>query len=182
MEYSEAIPRFCAALKKSAKSASSFSSYTAIGAICESSRWLARAMKDAVGTSTLPIVELGAGYGSVTRVLPENTVSLERDAKRYEYLKGAFPDRTILDGCAVPFLAQLQHASIVISSIPSVNNPEFDRLRASVARAQKTGTVAKLITYTYFPHSPFANIFPQSEMVGIEFLNIPPAFVWKYSC
>jgi phospholipid N-methyltransferase len=61
--------------------------WASIGAVCESSRWLARRMKDAVGDTSLPIVELGAGYGSVTRVLPESTVSVERDEKRFAYLK-----------------------------------------------------------------------------------------------
>jgi phospholipid N-methyltransferase len=51
-----------------------------------------------------------------------------------------------------------------------------------VARARAAGTVNALVTYTYFPHDPFAGIFPTSQMVGLEFLNIPPAFVWKYSC
>ena len=94
----------------------------------------------------------------------------------------AFPNRTILGSCAVPYLAQLSTPTVVVSSIPSVNNPEFERLRASIARARKTGTVTRLITYSYFPHNPFAGIFTESEMVGYEMLNIPPAFVWRYSC
>jgi len=139
-------------------------------------------MEKAIGESNLPIVELGAGYGSVTSVLPATTVSIERDLRRFEYLKGAFPNRTIIDTCATVFLAGLQQATVVVSSIPSINNPEFGRLRGSVARAHKAGVVETLVTYTYFPHNPFAGIFPKSEMVGIEFLNMPPAFVWRYSC
>jgi phospholipid N-methyltransferase len=156
--------------------------WASIGAVCESSRWLARRMKDAVGDTSLPIVELGAGYGSVTRVLPETTVSVERDEKRFAYLKQTFPTRTIADACALPTLAHLSQPTVIVSSIPSVNNPEFGRLRDMVARARAAGTVNALVTYTYFPHDPFAGIFPTSQMVGLEFLNIPPAFVWKYSC
>ena len=70
--------------------------------------------------------------------------------------------------------------TVVVSSIPSVNNPQFDRLRAAIARAHKAGLVRELVTYTYFPHDPLAGIFPNSEMAGLELLNIPPAFVWRY--
>lgn len=153
-----------------------------IGAICESSRWLARRMRDAIEDPTLPVVELGAGYGSVTRVLPETTVSIEREDARYASLKIEFPNRIILGTCAIPVLAQLTQPTVVISSIPSVNNPEFHSLRNAVANTQKAGTVTQLITYTYFPQSPFAGIFPKSELVGYEIINIPPAFVWSYSC
>ena len=152
-----------------------------IGAICESSRWLARRIGAAVGTPSLPIVELGAGYGSITRVLPETTVSIEREARRYAFLKDAFPDRVIIDTCAITYLDELRHSTVVVSSIPSVNNPEFHNLRNSVARARKAGTLTTLVTYTYFPQNPFADIFPISQMVGLELLNISPAFVWRYS-
>ena len=140
-------------------------------------------MRDAIAKdTTMPVVELGAGYGSVTRVLPETAVSIEREQRRYEYLKRSFPRRQIYDTCAIDFLAGLERPSVIVSSIPSVNNPEFGGLRASVVRAQKAGKVAQLIVYTYFPINPFAGIFPKSEMVGLELLNVPPAFVWRYSC
>ncbi len=153
-----------------------------IGAICESSRFLARRMTRAISDLSQPIVELGAGFGSVTRVLPESAISIEREAQRFAYLKSTFPERSILDCCAIPFLAELTQPTVIINCIPNVNNPEFERLRASILRALKAGTVSELITYTYFPHDPFAGIFPKARRVGLELLNIPPAFVWKYSC
>lgn len=186
MSYSGALAILRAGFGKSGKHLADLSSLVAsaasIGAVCESSQWLARRMTNAITDPSLPIVELGAGYGSVTRVLPPSTISIERDIKRYDALRAAFPERTILDTCAIPVLAQLNTPTVVVSSIPSVNNPQFDRLRAAIARAYKAGTIAELITYTYFPHDPLAGIFPNSEMAGLEFLNIPPAFVWKYSC
>lgn len=157
-------------------------SAASIGAICESSQWLARRMQRAIRNTSLPIVELGAGYGSVTRVLPASTVSIERDSKRFAALRAAFPDRVILDSCAIPVLTQLNTPTVVVSSIPSVNNPQFDRLRAAIARAHDAGMIAELVTYTYFPHDPLAGIFGSSEMTGLELLNIPPAFVWRYTC
>ena len=132
--------------------------------------------------ATMPVVELGAGYGSVTRVLPETTVSIEREPRRYEYLKHRFPGRHIYDTCAIDFLIGLERPSVVVSSIPSINNPEFDNLHNAVGRAQRAGKVVELITYTYFPHSPFGGLFPESKMVTFEIRNIPPAFVWRYSC
>ena len=186
MSYSGALAILRAGFDRSGKQLAELSSLVAsaasIGAICESSQWLARRMKNAITDTSLPIMELGAGYGSVTRVLPASTVSIERDEKRYQALRAAFPDRTILDSCAIPVLAQLNTPTVVVSSIPSVNNPQFDRLRAAIARAHKAGLVRELVTYTYFPHDPLAGIFPNSEMAGLELLNIPPAFVWRYSC
>jgi phospholipid N-methyltransferase len=182
MEFADAIASLDTRLRKVARYGARFSSWSSIGAVCESSQWLARRMRTAVGETQLPVIELGAGFGSVTDVLPETTISIERDARRFSYLKRRFPDRIILDACAISTLAQLTEPTVVVSSIPSVNNSEFDRLRAAVARARTAGTVARLVTYTYFPQNPFGGIFGNEDMVGVELLNLPPAFVWKYAC
>ena len=159
------------------------SRFQTIGAVCESSRWLANRLCGAMTSgATEDIVELGAGFGSVTRVLPEHAVSIERDPKRFGYLKQRFPSRSILDCCAVDFIASLERPAIVISSIPNVNNPEFGRLRNAVAQSRDRGNIIELITYTYFPHNPFDGIFSIEERKWLEFLNVPPAFVWRYTC
>jgi phospholipid N-methyltransferase len=182
MEYLGALSGLDRELAKVAKRIKNFSSWTSsVGAICESSQWLAKRMRNAIGETSLPILELGAGYGSVTKLLPESTVSVEREKTRFEHLKTIFPGRTILDTCALPALAHLTEPTIVVSSIPSVNNPEFEFLRDGIGRAYEAGRIAQLVTYTYFPHDPLAGIFANSEMAGIEVLNVPPAFVWKYS-
>ena len=36
-------------------------------------------MLNAISDPSLPILELGAGFGSVTALLPDSTVSVERD-------------------------------------------------------------------------------------------------------
>jgi phospholipid N-methyltransferase len=100
---------------------------------------------------------------------------------RFAYLKAHFPERAVLDTCALQALAHLSVPTVVVSSIPSVNNPEFEYLRDGVAQAYKAGTIAELITYTYFPHDPLAGTFAKSEIVSLEVLNLPPALVWKYS-
>ena len=183
MDYSVAVPDIRPAPSKSASRIAGFlSSCASIGAICESSRWLGQRMAQAVADSPVPIVELGAGYGAVTRFLPEAAISIERETKRFDYLKTNFPERAILDTCAVAFLNELTQPTVVVSSIPSVNNSEFGTLRASMSRALKAGMVTKLVMYTYFPVNPFAGVFPKSEMIGYEIRNLPPAFVWSYSC
>ena len=182
MEYSGALSGLDRELAKVAERIKNFRSWTSsIGAVCESSRFLAKRMRKAIGETELPILELGAGFGSVTALLPENTVSVEREFTRFEHLKKVFPERTILDTCALPALAQLTTPTIVVSSIPSVNNPEFEFLRDGIASAYKAGMIAQFVTYTYFPHDPLAGIFATSEMAGLEVLNVPPAFVWKYT-
>lgn len=182
MEYSSALSGLDRELAKVSKRLKNFRSWTSsIGAVCESSRFLAGRMRKAIGETDLPILELGAGFGSVTALLPENTVSVEREQTRFEHLKKIFPGRTILDTCALPALAHLTTPTIVVSSIPSVNNPEFEFLRDGIASAYKAGMIAQFVTYTYFPHDPMAGIFATSEMAGLEVLNVPPAFVWKYT-
>ncbi len=181
MDASEAIATLRPGAVRPGRSSPRASDWGSIGALCESSRWLARRLQEAIGAVSLPIVELGAGYGSVTRVLPESTISLERDAKRYAFLKQEFPERTILSSCALPFLGALSEPAVVVSSIPSVNNPEFGRLRAAIAGAHNAGMVQELITYTYFPHNPFTDVFAKSKLVALEMRNLPPAFVWKYT-
>jgi phospholipid N-methyltransferase len=170
---------------KSASVISSIASRTrAIGAICESSQYLAARMHGAItDPSAAPILELGAGFGSVTQLLPADAISLELDTERYNYLRATYPERTILDECAIQFVSNLEEPTIVLSCIPSVNNPEFARLRAAVAQARQRGMIAELITYTYFPtNNPFSGIFSIEQRAGLEVRNVPPAFVWRYEC
>ena len=182
MEYLGALSGLDRELSKIAKRVRNFSAWTSsIGAICESSQFLARRMRDAISDPSLPVLELGAGYGSVTRLLPETTVSVERDKERFEHLKKIFPERAILDTCALQALAHLATPTVVVSSIPSVNNSEFEFLRDGIASAYKAGMIAEFVTYTYFPHNPLPGIFSRSDVAGVEMLNVPPAIVWKYS-
>jgi phospholipid N-methyltransferase len=182
MQQLDALSGLDRELTKIAKRIKNFAAWTSsIGAVCESSQFLARRMRGAIGDPSLPVLELGAGYGSVTKLLPESTVSVEREKTRFEHLKKTFPERTILDTCALPALAHLPRPTVVVSSIPSVNNPEFEFLKDGIARAYKAGMIAELVTYTYFPHDPLTGIFAKSELAGLELVNVPPAFVWKYS-
>ncbi len=169
------------AKKAASPFAALLSKYGSIGAVCESSRWLAKRMANAVGQTDLPILELGAGYGALTTMLPERTVSIEREATRFAHLKSIFPGRKISDQCALAALSELKTPTLVVSSIPSVNNPEFEKLKNSLRHARLAGTVASMVTYTYFPHDPFKDVFPHGQCVGVELLNLPPAFVWRYS-
>ena len=172
-----------ASLNFSAIMAAIKSRYQTIGAVCESSRWLAQSMTRAIsGHDSHPIVELGAGYGSVTRHLPESAISIERDKPRFDYLKRTFPDRAIVDSCAISFISRLERPSVVVSSIPSVNNPEFEDLRSAIRRAYAASLIPELVTYTYFLHNPFGGIFPKAEVASFEIRNVPPAFVWRYTC
>lgn len=181
MEYSGAVSGLDRELAKIAKRFKRISAWTSsIGAICESSQWLARRMSDAIDDPSLPILELGAGFGSVTKLLPESAVSVERDKIRFEHLRKILPERTILDTCALPALAHLTTPTVIVSSIPSVNNSEFEFLRDGIARAYKAGMIAQLVTYTYFPHNPLTGIFANGEIAGLEVLNLPPAVVWTY--
>lgn len=151
-----------------------------IGAICESSPWLAQRMANLITNPSAPIIELGAGFGSVTSQLPVHTISLETEATRFAHLKKYFPERMILDHCAIAYLDKLTTPATIISCIPSVNNPDFDRLYQALARAHRAGLISQFITYTYFPRNPFADLFAGLGTPHIELRNLPPALVWDY--
>ena len=80
-----------------------------IGALCPSSRFLAKAMVDAAKKGLAEadyILELGSGHGSFTQELlrqgicPSKIISLEMDPELSNSLKKRFPDITLIQGNA----------------------------------------------------------------------------------
>src|SRR5215831_6861794 len=140
-----------------------------------------------------PVLELGAGTGSLTRGLiragcsPERIIALEREPRLVSILRREFPAITVLEGDATQIGEHLaacaEQLCAVISSLPikwfsaseqyAVVRPCLDRL----------GPGGRFIQLTNAFSSPLAR-----EQLGISgqevarvWLNLLPAQIWCYS-
>ncbi len=128
-----------------------------IGAVCPSSRFLARKMAECasgrLGASGV-VAELGAGTGAVTRRLvetgcadsPRGLYSIEFDAVLAGLLRESFPAVKVVNGSAENLRAilgdDLPRLAAVISSLPLLasqtgreKNSRRGRVRASLGRS-----------------------------------------------
>jgi phosphatidylethanolamine/phosphatidyl-N-methylethanolamine N-methyltransferase len=140
-----------------------------------------------------PVLELGAGTGSLTRGLlragcqPERIIALEREPRLVTVLRRKFPAITVLEGDATRIDEHLairaEQLCAVISSLPikwfsaseqyAVVRPCLDRL----------GSGGRFIQLTNAFSSPLARdqLGIAGREVGRIWLNLLPAQIWCYS-
>ena len=140
-----------------------------------------------------PVLELGAGTGSLTRGLlragcqPERIIALEREPRLVTVLRRKFPAITVLEGDATRVDEHLairaEQLCAVISSLPikwfsaseqyAVVRPCLDRL----------GSGCRFIQLTNAFSSPLARdqLGIAGREVGRIWLNLLPAQIWCYS-
>lgn len=163
---------------------------TLVGALAPSSRRLARAMAEQVGTSAA-VIELGAGTGAVTaalRAAAPNAPLLAVELQRHlaAGLKRRFPDVEVSCAAAHEALAEHAHApgdTVLVSSLPFRSLPEPLRtttLQALLAFVE-ADPLRRLVQYTYQPRAPFA--LPRTSRLhwtlrDVVWGNLPPAGVW----
>jgi phosphatidylethanolamine/phosphatidyl-N-methylethanolamine N-methyltransferase len=141
-----------------------------------------------------PVLELGAGTGSLTRGLlragcpPERIIALERESRLAAMLRSAFPAATVIEGDATrigEYLAGLTQRQLcaVVSSLPikwfspceqdAVVRPCLDRLGPGGCFLQLTNAFC----------SPLS--IDRLGITGAEvarvWLNLLPAQIWCYS-
>ncbi len=169
-----------------------FSSPRGVGAVCPSSRGLARRMASFVPTSGKGlVVELGGGTGVVTAALLEKGIPqdqiivIEYSQEMARILRKKFPSLTIIQGDA-RFLTDLlkeyfgdqrKHVDAVVSSLPLRSLPTatveaiMDQLSALL---DKNG---RYIQFTYDLRSSALCPLKQFSRRDskIVWLNIPPA-------
>jgi phosphatidylethanolamine/phosphatidyl-N-methylethanolamine N-methyltransferase len=166
-----------------------------IAAITPSSMHFAAAMADLVDLGRSgPVLELGAGTGSLTRGLlnagcpPERLVALEREAALVQTLRRSCPGVSTIVGDATELAALLAERGIgrlcaVVSSLPikwfplpaqaAVVRPCLDRL----------GPGGRFLQMTNAFTSPLA-IAPlgvTGRRVGVVWRNLPPSQIWAYT-
>jgi phosphatidylethanolamine/phosphatidyl-N-methylethanolamine N-methyltransferase len=129
-----------------------------------------------------PIVELGAGTGSVSRFISAmNPVLVERNDEWAALLRKRFPYLEIRAECATLALANLSKPVGVVSSIPLLNNPQADAIRTLLTRKYRDGLIRFCVLYTYGWTDPLAGVgFREARREYFVTRSFPPASVWVY--
>ncbi|WP_435100691.1 class I SAM-dependent methyltransferase [Arhodomonas sp. AD133] len=167
-----------------------------MGAILPSSPRLAAEVAQCVleTAADAPVLELGAGTGTITRGLSRAGIPAERlwlvelDADMIAYLRTHFPGHNILQGDASTPLGLIPDGmhgrfGAVISGIPALQFP-LERQRRFVedcfALLRPGGT---LVQFTYSLGSPlqYEALHLQARRAATAFANVPPAHVWAYT-
>ena len=166
-----------------------------MGSIIPSSRHLARAIaKEVVCDNDQWIVELGGGTGAITQGLIEHGFPRERlavielDGSLATYLKDRLPGCCVIQGDATRLDEILPHYGIgeigtVVSGLPMVGMP-FEFQRAIIDQGFKTvrnGGFMLQYSYSPVPPVPAKKLGLEAKIARFVFLNLPPAYVWKYT-
>ena len=164
-----------------------------IGAVAPSSPQLSRFIAARVGSSSVPVLEIGAGTGAITRELlrnaidPTNLLVIERDARLAWFLRQKFPGVLVRCGDALhcgQMLSERAMPSVqtVISSLPLRNMEPAQRDATVEAMLNTLDRNGQLIQYTYTPFCPIPvrRFDVAAECLGRIWTNLPPATVWRF--
>ncbi len=162
------------------------------GAVCPSSRFLARKMVAAIGKSASDcsaVVELGAGTGAITSALVEKKYDvdshlycIEFDKKLCSILEAKFQNAHIINGSAENIRELVGedsgNVSAIVSGLPLVSLPKecVKNILEEVENTLPKG--GKFIQFTYnLKRSPDSLGFKKMRPAGVSFtlLNVPPA-------
>ncbi len=166
----------------------------AIGALAPSGKSLAKLMAKDVGAGAR-VVELGAGTGTVTAALLANGVAprdlhlVERDLKFVEILKRRFPRCHVVAADALELDRQLGTTAdfdFVISGLPLLCFSPAKRARVFQQGLRLLKPLGRLHQFTYAGRCPIdrgvrADLRVDSALLGIAALNLPPAFVYRFT-
>jgi phosphatidylethanolamine/phosphatidyl-N-methylethanolamine N-methyltransferase len=158
-------------------------------------RRLARAALDAAIAGAGPVLELGAGTGSVTRALVElgcpvqHIVAVERDPELCRSLEQHFPGLQVLQGDALALSRTLARGpasvGVVISGLPMRAIPLTAAVRCYADAFRAMPPDGAIIQYTYGLRPPVdpraTEPTLEASFVGREWRNFPPMGIWRYS-
>ncbi|PJE29275.1 methyltransferase type 12 [Pseudooceanicola marinus] len=162
-----------------------------VSAIAPSSAAVARMMTDGVETVEGPILEIGPGTGSFTKVLlergiaPERLILMELNARFCEELRQRFPGVRVLNQPAQQIGSiGVENLGCVISGVPVLARPQIQR--EVVGNAFKVmAPDGVFVQITYSPNAPIPEDV-QAEMGitarkrGTVWANLPPARVFEF--
>ena len=166
----------------------------ATGAVSPSGKSLCRMMASYVDPmSTGPVIELGPGTGPVTDALiargidESRLILVEFNPEFCTMLSKRYPRATIIEGDAYGLANTLrgalaEPAAAVVSSLPLMTRPEFQRLALLRDGFRLMQTGGPFIQFTYATVSPVpkrAGGFSAHASPRV-WLNLPPAQVWVY--
>lgn len=165
------------------------------GAIAPTSRQLAQLLASHIDlTSSLPVIELGAGTGSITRVIlatglaPERFATVEFDPRFCRKLKMALPAINVIEGDAFDLKNTLDgHVEgpldCVISGLPLLNFSEDSRRKLLNSALDMLAPGRPFVQFSYGVRSPVEGVAPDVQVHKTMWVwkNLPPARVWTYT-
>ncbi len=161
-------------------------------ALAPSSPFLCAEMAREIDPAAGPVIELGAGTGTITRaiidrgVAPGNVHAVEMNPEFCDRLRARFPGLNVhaMSAAEVGRLP-VEDAQAVVSGLPLLSMPlELQRaiLHGTFARVRPGGT---FVQFTYGPKPPVAR--PVREELGLDWRvsgkvwrNLPPARVYRF--
>ncbi|WP_269498307.1 class I SAM-dependent methyltransferase [Castellaniella sp. S9] len=162
----------------------------AVGAVCSSSRWLAREIARHVPAGGGLVVELGAGTGIVTQALlergisPGRLIAIERSEAFVAHLRRRFPGITVICGDAAQLdglIPEGLRIDALVSSLPlrSLPLPERRRILDQWDRALDADSMLIQFTYDIRPQTRTCSCDQAFEVRNsrIVWANLPPARV-----
>ncbi|MES0214256.1 class I SAM-dependent methyltransferase [Mesorhizobium sp. C280B] len=165
-----------------------------VGALIPTSIYAARRMASVVNPrSGLPVLELGAGTGVITKAIlargikPHLLVSIEYSRNFYNGLVRRFPNVDVRLGDAFALDEVLGERKIdqfdcVISAVPLLSFPMDRRVVLVEDLLTRIPPGRPVIQITYGPLSPVIKMPDRYEASHYDFVvrNIPPAQLWTY--
>lgn len=165
-----------------------------VGAIAATGKYAARAMAARIPLgSSLPVLELGPGTGSITRAIlqrgvpPEKLVSVEHSSEFCDHLRERFPGVNIVNGDALDLKSALagtpfRRFSAVVSGVPLLNLPKPARAKMITDALSLCEPGAPLVQFTYGPRPPMQAAEGAFSVSFEELIvrNVPPAWIYVY--
>jgi phosphatidylethanolamine/phosphatidyl-N-methylethanolamine N-methyltransferase len=165
-----------------------------VGALLPTSSITARRMASVIEVSSgLPVLELGAGTGVITKailergVLPRNLVSLEYASHFYDLLRRRFPEVDIRNGDVFELdtvLGERRHQTFdcVISAVPMLSFPLERRVALMKDLLSRIPHGRPVVQITHGPMSPLPAMPELYTISHFDFVvrNLPPAQLWIY--
>lgn len=167
-----------------------------VGALAPSGPALARLMTVDIEHTRGPVIELGPGTGVFTRALLERGLPwsqlalVEADPQLATALARRHPQARVLRMDAAelgrtPSLFGDERAAAVVSGLPLLSIPA-DKVAAIVEGVfdQQLRHDGRFYQFTYGPRCPLPRSLRErlglhAERLGIVWLNLPPAWVWR---
>ncbi len=165
-----------------------------VGAVIPSSKRLAKAMAEGLGSGSGPVIELGPGTGVITRALLEsgvkrsNLAAIELSESFAAVLRQRHPDVQVIEGDAgeIARLSPFKPGSVghVICGLPVVTLPNDLAERILEGSFEVLATDGAFRLFTYSPRCPVPE--PVLDRMGLEAVkisrtlrNLPPASVYE---
>lgn len=139
------------------------------------------------------IVELGAGTGTVTRRLLEYGVPsnhlyvVELDPELCGFLQASLPDIHVIQGNATELASLLPadvigKVSTIVSGMPVSTMPLALQKKIIDACLHVMMPEGEIVQYSYHAMSPIpaVKLGLSKKRIGTTWLNLPPAFLWRY--